>query len=365
MIDNDWSPEYIVGRKQQNFCLSKDVEEAYEFVEKFAFIPISGDLEGFLHELIRKRWNLACNNVYEPAQVEINQFTSKELGAVFSNSPYQLRQMENEQQSQSGGFLQGFRAYLNQWKYEEEAKYWEPNKLYGYGTDGYGTYLPLHLLWPNHKNYWGIYISEEGLMSLTASFYEKIKGLQLKIIPEENDLQLGHLIEIAYQVILRHQLFHFKVEQWALHLELATSKPFYFPYLQNVYLPSIYEPEDTNLEEALANISILLSKKILKLEYEAGFFIRSIIEEFCKRQGPGYRNLDLSKGVPFSYRPQYLQYREAVNYLCNQILKHELRPTQPLVPYYLYPPNNNFLRAENLCPVYLVRNLSYQMGVIT
>jgi hypothetical protein len=59
-----------------------------------------------------------------------------------------------------------------------------------------------------------------------------------------------------------------------------------------------------------------------------------------------------------------LRYREVGNFLCNQIIQGELNPLYPMIPYYLYPPNNNFLRAEILCPIYMVRNLPNQTGVM-
>jgi len=96
--------------------------------------------------------------------------------------------------------------------------------------------------------------------------------------------------------------------------------------------------------------------------------VTEIIErDFLKLQGPNYRNYELNRGVPqnIARLDREFRYREVVNYLCNQIIRQELEPQDPLVPYYLYPPNNNFLRAENLCPIYLVRNLPYRAGVIT
>lgn len=134
-----------------------------------------------------------------------------------------------------------------------------------------------------------------------------------------------------------------------------------------MYLPTIYDLEENNLEEALANLSILLSKKIQKLQKEGDLQdTQSVILDFLNQQGPNYRNYDLIKGVPECVRQtdRELHYREVVNYLCNQIVRNEIRPAVPLVAYYLYPPNNNFLRAENLCPIYLIRNLACDAGVI-
>jgi hypothetical protein len=40
--------------------------------------------------------------------------------------------------------------------------------------------------------------------------------------------------------------------------ELATRRAYYLPYLHYIYLPTIYDPDNNNLEEALSNLSILL-----------------------------------------------------------------------------------------------------------
>ncbi|MEI6291890.1 MAG: hypothetical protein WCP19_15825, partial [Chloroflexota bacterium] len=136
-----------------------------------------------------------------------------------------------------------------------------------------------------------------------------------------------------------------------MFLELSSERVYYLPYLQYVYLPSLFDENDTNLEEAIANRSILLSKKIQKIEKDLGLNVMPEIQtRFFTKQGPGYRNINFEKGVP-SYIKRYsneIRYREVVNFLCNQIIQCEMNPLPPTLPFYLYPPNNNFLRAEDL-----------------
>jgi hypothetical protein len=359
-----WSPESLGIKSRQNLILWNDMERAYAFIEYHAPYPISGDLQGFLFELIRRRWNLACAGVYEPPPSRSEHFSS-DRAEIILEAPAGLDWVNVDNISLTKCFVDKFKEFAAV-QFSNIGQ--EPSgKLYGYGTDGYGTYLPLHLLWPEQKAYWGIYISETGVLTLAADLYHHLGASHWRNSREDEIRLIGSLIQIAYQVILRHQLFHFKIEQWTLLLELATGHAYYKPYLHYVYLPTIYDLNDNNLEEALANVSILLSTKIKKTEKEFEIYVSGYLETFfLMSQGPSYRNLDLMWGVPTAIANcrRGLRYREVVNYLCNQILRHELRPTGPFVPYYLYPPNNNFLRAENLCPIYLIRNLPYEAGVI-
>ena len=342
------------------------MEKACEFIEYNARYSVSGDVQGFLFELTRRRWNLACTDTYESPPSFQQPYPNPAINNLLSDPPAGLSLANVDRLALSKDFLEKFKNYASS---PLEAQRTEAaGKLYGYGTDGFGTYVPLHLLWPELKNHWGIYISESGVLSLAVRLYQALLTGYTFADPEEEIKKTSLLIQIAYQVILRHQLFHFKIEQWTLLFEFATGRSYYLPYLQNVYLPTIYDEKDENLEEALANLSILLSKKISKLgkelELEVFPFIAS---DFLYRQGPNYRNFDLHRGVP-SYIEKYdrdLRYREVVNFLCNQIIQGELKPLYPMIPYYLYPPNNNFVRAESLCPIYLVRNLPHKVGVIT
>ncbi len=365
MTDRIWTPESLGIPNRQNFLLWKDMEKAYAFVETFAPFSITGNLQGFMYELFRRRWNLACSDNYEPPPNSSTNYDSIDRSVLLSTVPVGLTLISVDKLSLKNYFIDTFKEFLAEQTPIEKQE--TTGKLFGYGTDGYGTYFPLHLFWPDMKDYWGIYISEKGVMCLAASLYLYFDIMHWLLSPDKENKLIGYLLQIAYQIILRHQLFHFKIEQWALIFELATGHPYYLPYLQDVYLPTIYDPKENNLEEALANLSILLSKKINKIEKEADISVASFLEsDFLNQQGPSYHNYRLYNGVP-NYFERYNheeRYRQVVNYLCNQIIRHELRPSEPLVPYYLYPPNNNFLRAENLCPIYLVRNIAYQNAII-
>jgi len=350
----NWDPESLGLTRNQNYMLWKDMERAYDYIEDHAPYSISGDINGFLFELIRRRWNIACNDIVEdPPIIEAHTSTKYPKKEIVPDIKIGISQVGVGDIPLSDAFKNRFVQFAKETTQADKAK--TQGKLYGYGTDGFGTYLPLHLLWPELVNYWGIYISETGVLQLAARMYN------LPNLKWEENIQT--LIQIAYQAILRHELFHFKIEQWALIFELATGKPYYLPYLAYVYLPTIYDDNDNNLEEALANTSILLSTKIKALAKKIDVDInRGLQDVFLIGQGPNYRNYGLKRGVPFRFGE--FQYRNVVNYLCNQIIQTDIRPTVSLVPYYLFPPNNNFLRAENLCPIYLVRHIPLEASVI-
>ena len=350
----NWDPESLGLTRNQNYMLWKDMERAYKYIEDHAPYSISGDVNGFLFELIRRRWNIACNDIVEdPPIIEAHTLTTYPKEDIVPDIKIGVSQVGFRDIPLSDAYKKRFIRFAEESANAEKAKI--QGKLYGYGTDGFGTYLPLHLLWPELVNYWGIYISETGVLQLAARMYN-LPNLKC----EEN---IQTLIQIAYQAILRHELFHFKIEQWALIFELATGKPYYLPYLAHVYLQTIYDENDNNLEEALANTSILLSTKIKALAKNIKIDINRVLYDvFLADQGPNYRNHGLDRGVPFQHGK--FHYRNVMNYLCNQIIQADIRPPGAPVPYYLFPPNNNFLRAEDLCPIYLARHIPIEASVI-
>jgi len=345
----------------KNDLLWSDMERAYEFVEKLAPYSISGDVNAFLNAVMRARLRAALEDQVDP----IPSRTMVEHTSVFTDVLSQVKSQELTQMDIARLILkkdteQKFRKQAAEQQQTISAT--QSGRLFGYGTDGYGTYLPLHLLWPKYLRFWGIYISESRLVELAMRLLYR-SGLNL----QNSEMNVIKLLDVAYQIILRHELFHFKLEQWALVFELATGKPVYLPYLANVYLPTLYDQEDTNLEEAIANLSILLSRKINTFKKELPFNLNWAIEqEFLLGQGPGYRNYNLLHGYPKNLKGTTLAgtYRNVINYLCNQVVKGSIQPSDPLIPFFIYPPNNNFLRAEHLVPIYLVRNIPMEASVI-
>ena len=346
----------------QNSLRWLDMERAYQFVEQYAPYSITGDVQAFARAVFERRIGAALADskepLPEPAQ-EVLQAGPTQVGAVGLDTSAlkkaNLAEVDIAHILYAPDVDERFRKLADEYGVERPGP--GSGRLFGYGTDGYGTYLPLHLLWPDHKH-WGIYISEQMLIDLAVRIFN-----HWTIRRDTELLPIPKLLDIAYQAILRHELFHFKIEQWVLWFELVTGRAYYLPYLANVYLPTLFDENDTNLEEALANASIRLSRKIDSLAGDkAKHQVKVAIDDvFLRGQGPGYRNYDLRSGFPYCFEDHY---RQAVNYLCNQIARADPRPTQPLVPFFIYPPNNNFLRAENLVPIRIVRNIPLDASVI-
>jgi hypothetical protein len=358
----EWNPSKLRFGRFENTLRWLDIERAYQFVEKYAPYKISGDINIFLREIFRCRLNAAVLDsvdslpCFQKSSLE-NTSPSTDFHYDFS-SLWDVYMIEAEiaKLFYAPDADKRFLELVN--NYPEHKLEKNSGRLFGYGTDAYGTYIPLHLVWPNQRDFWGIYISEWMIVDLAIRIFR-----HLNIQHNLEELPVKKLLDIAYQVILRHELFHFKIEQWSLMLELITGRPYYLPYLEQVYVPTLLDPEDKNLEEALANASILYSKKIMELAGRILKYpvLKAIKSTFLRYQGPGYRNYSLLYGTPDFIEKKY---RDVVNYLCNQIVRSEIEPTQPLGPYYMYPPNNNFLRAENLVPIRVVRQIPPEASVL-
>lgn len=230
-----WNPSKFGYTRSENTLRWLDVERAYEFVERFAPYQISGDIHIFLNELFRCRLKAAVFNDVDKIPKPRNRTHENVQPSLFNR--LELPSLKNTQLSE-GEISQLFFApdaenrFIDLTKnYPEQMIEEGSGRLYGYGTDGYGTYIPLHLVWPDQVHYWGIYISERMLVDLAIRIYNH-SDIQDKL----KKITLSKLLNIAYQVILRHELFHFKIEQWTLMLEIVTGRPYYLPYLEKVYL---------------------------------------------------------------------------------------------------------------------------------
>ena len=158
---------------------------------------------------------------------------------------------------------------------------------------------------------------------------------------------------------------HFKVESFALNAEMHRQQGVYVPYLQNVYVET-YE-SDAWLEEALANATVLHSRVIKKsihdlYPHRPVDWWRIIAEGFFDRQPKGYTNYSLTRGWSDDQKhkggyagPRTSDRRDAMNYLCNQIVTGQVRPDGKSIPFFAFLPDNYFLRARAWSPSTLCR----------
>ncbi len=248
------------------------------------------------------------------------------------------------------------------------------------GIEAYATYLPIHffLRSDSFSTEWGIYISEVGVAQLAYLLQEQFES-HPSFGPVKKE-KIHRFLEIAYQILLRHELTHYRIELFALNAELTQHRPLYVPYLNHVYADLYQSPEC--FEEALANSSVLNSDVIRNLVKElypnSGSSWSMIVEdEAFQRQPPGYsdyhfnrtkmlgqskENFNGSRGK----RSRSITKRAlAMNYLCNQIVLGDIGPFgEAEIPFFAALPDNYFLRAENLVPIHVVPALNEQNSFI-
>ena len=99
------------------------------------------------------------------------------------------------------------------------------------GIEAFATYLPIHFFPEGHRKKgkpgWGIYVSEAGVRHVARVIEQRF--VQSYGAPCEDDQSSFH--RIAFEVLLRHEMEHFKVESFALSAEMQQRRPLYVPYL--------------------------------------------------------------------------------------------------------------------------------------
>jgi hypothetical protein len=242
------------------------------------------------------------------------------------------------------------------------------------GIEAYATYFPIHFFpvdgWLNSR--WGIYISEFGVRKvaevLKKSFIEQYG-------PPDGESEVLFL-RIAFEVLLRHEMEHFKIESFALNAELQQRTAIYVPYLLEVYAPTYHS--NYCLEEALANATVLSSTVIQRLiqviypREKTTAWANVIAKCLFDSQPPGYSNYDLKEPWHRESDRNRLRRisltnsvrRDAMNYLCNQIVTGKVLPDKDLFPFYAFPPDNYFLRADSLVPIYVLKDMDQRDAFI-
>jgi len=243
-------------------------------------------------------------------------------------------------------------------------------RLHSEGIETFATYLPIHYFFNGShiEPGWGIYISEDGVRYIAT-----ILRHEFRQFGEPKDRTVFD--QIGFEVLLRHELEHYKIESSALHAEVHLlhhsrrfsyePQPLYVPYLNDVYARVF--PDEECLEEGLANRTVLDSRaiqSIVKQNYPE-CYKRIAWQEIIRRQifanqPPCYQNYDLDRGWPCDEgRPHDLEMwkrRGAMNCLCNQMMNGQLHVPEYRTPYFAFLPDIYFLRAESLVPIDLIRS---------
>ena len=137
------------------------------------------------------------------------------------------------------------------------------------GVDALGWYLTFHQLHSQH----GIHIPLEGAAWLALTFLNPL------------ELPLGRKLELAFQAILRHELFHFEADCMIANWELTAGVEVYWSSRKHRNTNGYIE-----LEEALANAYMLRGFKhpTRLLRNAPGAY--GALKESCSRQSAGYKD---------------------------------------------------------------------------
>ncbi|MEI6291889.1 MAG: hypothetical protein WCP19_15820 [Chloroflexota bacterium] len=145
-----WTPESLGIRSKQNFQMWQDIERAFVYLEVNAGLTISGSLDGFLFELFRKRWKLACNDIYEKPPKAENEKHSRSLFQLLPDTPTGIIQTKInglQLKERSAQYFKDFAADYSKTSFEEQQ-----GKLYGTGLTVMVPIYPCTYCGPTSKN---------------------------------------------------------------------------------------------------------------------------------------------------------------------------------------------------------------------
>ncbi len=157
------------------------------------------------------------------------------------------------------------------------------------GAEALGWYQPYHRYDEEH---WGIYLHGPRILDLGRALRDRLAAVGC---PTPNG---G--FELALRLILEHELFHARMESFALGLELSGRTPIYLRYNEQVYSRTVGTQDA--MEEAVANFvarenindccTSWMKKPGWKAEH--GSAVMDFIDELYRLSPPGYRDWDLA-----------------------------------------------------------------------
>lgn len=151
-----------------------------------------------------------------------------------------------------------------------------------FGMEALGYYRPWHRSPRGSGANWGIYLSIFPICGFAKLLADDLAKAGISL-PTKGDY--GNL---ATEFVMRHELFHFHVERFAIAQEVIQRRPIYRPYHRNVYARTANTP--VWLEEALAQASVLASLERRPIGDIDGKALREAVIPLFGQNGPGYRD---------------------------------------------------------------------------
>lgn len=133
-----------------------------------------------------------------------------------------------------------------------------------YGLDYLAFYKSPHFLSSSpFPGFWGIFVLDWGVDYVRQSMDRHYPG---RFSPDELwDRSLG--------LLRTHELFHFRVDAWALAAEATLQRHLYRPYMRSVY--RTFWPDEECVEESLANGFVLAPRRFPEVRDFSRAFIGS------------------------------------------------------------------------------------------
>lgn len=183
------------------------------------------------------------------------------------------------------------------------------------GSEALGWYQPYHKYDEGH---WGIYLFCSRILDLGRVLCDRLSKVGCP--------QPIAGFELAMRLILEHELFHARMETFALGLELSGSAAIYKPYNETIYQKTL--GTDRALEEAIANytaretVQSLVTSWIATRNWKQQHVsaVMDFIDESYRLSPPGYRHWYLAAD-PLTWRR-----------LAAQTITGTLESIEPLVP---------------------------------
>jgi hypothetical protein len=174
-------------------------------------------------------------------------------------------------------------------------------------------YQPIHY----HGRGWGIYIYESAIVDIAKSI--------ISYLPRDrryqSDAKAGALWS-AFSTLFLHEVFHHKVESFAIMLEVIGRKSHYVPYMESVYRP--LRDTDDLIEEGLAcaQMKTRLDEPTYRRDVPDDVWdaAQRMLEDWIPRLPPGYRT-----GIDFL---DDWRFERAQDHLSTQIQEASPVPTR-------------------------------------
>ena len=155
-----------------------------------------------------------------------------------------------------------------------------------YGMEALGYYVPWHRNPIGTDEPWGIHLNTISIIVYANELCDQLEKAGITL-PKRSDY-----VQLAHELVLRHELFHFRVERFAIAQEVIQRRPVYKPYERNVFRSLSNTP--LWLEEALAQACVLgslESRPILGIDGKA---LREAITPMFEQMPAGYRDFECS-----------------------------------------------------------------------